>query len=258
MENKGLVLRCFQNEPILEAVCELRFVPRSETSGNLLPGMLQAHFGERFPTYQVTAVASIPLALRQQDANLKHAPTSRLMGQEGAINLGDNVVSLSLAGAATGVNKYPGWAQFKALASSLFTVVLNTGLVERAERVSIKYVNLLKSDATTSISALTNVSISFGEEQIGTQPLHLRTEFSSVGHATVVQIAHPADVTTSSGEKLKGMILEVDAVRTAPISLGVTTLDEYLEAAHTEASKVFFRLLSANMTEQYEPIYEPG
>lgn len=255
-EASGSKLKCFRREPILEVVCELRFVPTTPGAGNLLPGLLQASFGQRFPRYEVLPASNFPLAMRQMDENLKYAPTSRLSGEEGHINVGENVISLSISGAASGVRDYPGWEVVLELAETAFQAVLKTGFVQGCERVSLKYINLLGAGSHSSVSELTNVTLKLDDELVATRPLQLRTEMAGDGHVAIVQIANPADVKLIDGTRRKGLVLEVDAVRIEPMPEADTRLREYLNAAHTEAARVFFKLLSPAAIAMHEPVYE--
>lgn len=244
---------CLKSEPILEALCELRFSQSFPGASALLPGQLASTFATTYPKFESLATAQLPQSVRELDLNLKYAHLCRLSGPAGTINIADNAVSLSVPGAPVGV-AYPGWVAFKARILELFSSVLNSTAVGVPERISIKYINILGAGELRALEELTTARVSLGGQEVTTGPLQLRTEFRLEHHAIVVQISNPAQINVVSGEQLQGLVLEVDTVRVAPVV--VSELESMLEEAHSAAKDVFFKLISPQILGTYEPIYD--
>lgn len=241
----------------MEATCEIRFASTSQKVGPLLPGLLQPKLRELFPAFDQLPAANLPVELRHSEASLKHVHLYRLSGEVGYVNFGDNVVTVSVSGTKSTLGKdYPGWESFRALAVRVFEAALATDGFGSAERISVKYINLLGGPTPLSVSELTKASIKLGDMAIEMQPLNLRTELRNGDMVTIVDIGTPATLTLLDGSTLQGLVLAIDTVHEGPFSDIRQQLPALLDEVHAEEKRVFYSVLSEKSLLEGEPEYD--
>lgn len=247
----GLPMR-LAKDPILEAVCELRFATRDTPASAILPGVMSSHFSSEVPRFEALPISSIPAVVRQADNNLLFSPLHRLVGDRYAISIGDRAISIS-----TSARKYSGWQEFRPFVLSVFEKAIGTGMLGAIERLSIKYVNLLQSiDGANDIGSATNLVVKLGDHSLLDEPLQVRGEIRNGNLVTVVQIVSRATVNIlTEKEPLSGMIIDVDTIWQG-VEIKQSQIAEVLNAAHDEEKRVFFSLLTEGALKSMEPQYD--
>lgn len=239
-----------KREPLLEAVWEIRFSGAKPSVTDLMPGMLFKALPGKYATIVRLPVADIPAPIVQQDPNLQYLPTIRLEHGNQAVQIGGRVVSLSYR------RPYPGWAEFSASIRELAAAIRDTGLVERLERFSLRYIDLFEMDHPVGLTWL-NLELKLGEHEITAKPVQLRTELQEGDLTHVIQIASPAEVTLpGNAKRLKGVVLDIDSSVVFGDSGSWEELDRRLDGVHSACKKVFFSLLKAETVASMEPEYE--
>ena len=137
-----------RKEPLLEAIWEIRFSGAKPLVADLLPGMLFKSFPGKYDTAFRLPGADIPAPVVEHDPNLRYAPKIRLEGANQAVLIGDRVVSLSCR------RPYSGWAKFSDDIRELAEAVQETGLVDRLERFSLKYIDLIELEKPVGLALL--------------------------------------------------------------------------------------------------------
>lgn len=237
-----------KREPLYEAVWEIRF-QASQPVFELLTGSLFSELRKK--GWNLTKVShlpavNIPPALRQGDPNLRYVPVVRLDGSPLSVSLGERVIAMSC------VRPYVGWVVFGAHIKELASVLEGTGLLERPERFSLKYLDIIEGSG--DLNAL-SVSVSVGSTKLRSEPLQVRTELKAGGMLHIVEIAVPAHIALQTGERLQGTALSTDT-----ICLASTSADEFwrgfgnrLEEVHSANKELFFDLLSDETLKYLEP-----
>lgn len=247
--NSGLPKR-LNKDPILEAVCEMRFAGNGGGAPALLPGILTSKFGKVVPKFDALPVSSIPEPIRRSDANLKYAPLVRLSGDEFAISVGENVISVSSA-----PRKYPGWTALQPFALSVFEAAIQADILGSIERISVKYVNLLPSaKGAKEVADLTKLVVKFGDHSLLNEPLQLRAEIRSGNLVTVVQVISSAHVEVSPSENLSGVVLDVDTIWMSG-KIDADQIGKVLDEAHQEEKRIFFSVITDTALNAMEPQY---
>ncbi|MEJ7745643.1 MAG: TIGR04255 family protein [Luteimonas sp.] len=237
-------------DPILEALCEIRFQGAAGKAGTLLPGLLFQRFNNSLPTFERLPAADIPEAIRALDSNLTYAPQYRLAGESGVISIGDRMLSVAVRA------PYPGWNNFSHLMRETIAAALDTGVIGLVERFSVKYVNLLEVPEGSAISDVTRVKIELGDDVVNDlQPVHVRRENKHYPYANVVQLAFPASVTIPGREPVTGLVLDIDVINSGPFPDFSATFPHMFDLAHEEEKTLFFSLLTKEALERYEPEY---
>ena len=240
-----------QKEPLLEAVWEIRFAAeRDVPTGDVLPGVLYQAVHETYPLSLRLAAADIPRLIAQQDESLRYLPTMRLESPDApfAVQIGPRVVTVNCR------RPYAGWAAFSARVRVILNLLKTSGLVARAERFSLRYIDLLELDPQPSLASL-DVSLRLGGYDLSRQPVQVRTEIADGPFTQVLQVATPVDVTDAQGQRLQGTLVDIDTVHL----LGEASwelIDERLDAAHDASKRLFFGLLTQDAVERLGPVYD--
>jgi len=245
--SKQSIPKRLRKDPILEALCEIRFSGNGAL-GSLLPGLLLPKLRELFPNFEKLPASSIPEQIRSTDPNLQYVHLYRLAGPSGMVLIGDRVLSVAVGGS------YPGWGNFRPLAMTVFGAALETGLLGGLDRLSVKYVNVLQTNEPQPISKLAQTVVVLGEAKIQDEPLQLRVEFKANDHVTVVQLANPATIDRPGLPSVKGCVIDIDTIRMLSSNVS-NDLGPLLDAAHDEEKRIFYTLLSEQSLQHCEPEY---
>ncbi len=237
-----------RQEPLLEALLEIRFESDHAPVSELLPGMLFKELRGSYGKLVRLPAANIPHPIAERDEGLRYVPTVRLEGEPFAIQIGERVVSLSCR------RPYVGWDEFSKQILNLAKVLEGTGLITRPERFSLKYIDLIDLRTQPSLSYL-NVNFAVGGHDITERPVQLRTEIEKNGYIQVLQIASPAQAQVATGERFNGTLLDIDTIKCSDKDDFWQTLDVRIHEAHTHSKQLFFDLLSKDTLEKLEPEY---
>jgi uncharacterized protein (TIGR04255 family) len=238
-----------KREPLVEAVWEMRFTSAKESVAELLPGLIFKGLPDKYPKTVRLPAADIPAAIAEGDPNLRYLPKLRLEHDNHAVLIGEHVVSLSCR------RPYSGWAKFSCDVRTLIEVVNSTGLIERIERFSLKYIDLIQLDEPPNLGCL-NVNLALGGQQLKTQPVQLRTEIKRNGLIHIVQIISPATASLPGEQgQLTGVVLDTDTIRALGENESWAELENLLDEAHSEAKELFFGLLTSDTVARLGPEY---
>lgn len=237
-----------KKEPLLEALWEIRFKSAKSSVSELLIGMIYKALSSKYPEIVRLPAADIPTPVKEFDASLRYAPRIRLEGGNYAVQIGERVVSLSCR------RPYPGWEAFSEEIQILADVLRNTALIEHLERFSLKYVDLIELEQPPDLSCL-SVELKLGGLHIDTRPVQLRTEIEDEDLVHIVQIFSPAQVVLPGNQKLSGVLLDIDTIRSLEKDGSWDVLINCLDGAHSTSKRMFFELLTAETIERLEPEY---
>jgi len=239
-----------KKEPLLEATWEIRFKGARSPVADLLPGMLFKLFSGKYPKASKLPVADMPALLVEHDPNLRYVPKIRLEGAEQTVQVGDRVVSLSRR------RPYSGWATFSADIRELAQAVQETGLIDRLERFSLKYIDLIELEKPVGLAHL-NLELKMGGEDLVAQPVQLRTEIKKDDLIHIIQVISPAEVVLPATKgPLKGVLVDIDSIRPMGDGESWDVLYERLDEVHASCKRMFFNILKAETINALEPEYE--
>jgi len=236
-------------EPLIEAVCELRFKSDRDSISDLLPGLLFQKLGERFPNVEKLPASNIPSVILKTDPNLCYVPTIKLTGVEPcSILLGEHVFSFS------STRPYMGWDRFLSTIIELLEILKKTDLIAHPERISLKYIDILEKSEGFTLDAL-NLNLQIGGNRITAAPVHLRTEYETKEFNNIIQIASPAHAELSNSQHFDGIMIDIDTIsRTFPIDFW-TDQKDCLGRAHSLGKSMFFDLLKDETIKLLKPEY---
>jgi uncharacterized protein (TIGR04255 family) len=236
-------------EPLLEVIWEIRFSGAISPVSDLLPGMIFNSFPEKYDRVTRLPVSDIPTPFVENDPNLRYAPKIRFERGNGAIQIGDRVLSISCR------RPYSGWKQFSHDIKRLSKIVQETGLVKCLERFSLKYIDLIELEKAGSLSHL-YIEMKMGAYDLATKPVQLRTEIEEDDLIHIIQIISPIEVGLPDIEgRLKGVLVEIDTIKTMTNGESWNTLFNELDNVHAASKKMFFSILKPETVQRLEPEY---
>lgn len=241
-----------KKEPLLEAIWEIRFTGAKVPVADLLPGMLFQLLSGKYSTAVKLPVANIPAPVVEHDPNLRYLPKIRLEEGNQAIQVGDHVVSLSCR------RPYSGWNRFSADIREIAKAVQKTGVVDRLERFSLKYIDLIELEKPVGLAHL-NLKLRMGEHELAAKPVQLRTEIKENDLIHIIQVISPAEVDMPGTEgRLKGILVDIDSIKLIADGEGESweTLYMRLDDVHASCKNMFFGILRSKTVESLEPEYE--
>ncbi len=237
-----------RNEPLLEAVWEIRFSSDTESVSDLLPGLIYKSIGTEYPKIERLPIANLPSTVVQQDPKLRYVPTIRLQGIPYSIQIGEHVVSLSCR------RPYTGWQEFEQKIMELAKMLRETSLITRPERFSLKYIDIISFGDRPSLRLL-EILIKLDTIELTTDLVQLRTELRENGFLHIVQIVSPAQAAIATGEHFEGVLLDIDTIFKSESADFWSDFQEQLNSAHRINKNMFFRLLKKETIENLGPEY---
>lgn len=239
-----------KKEPLIEAVWEIRFTGTKPSVADLLPGLVFKALSDKYPNVVRLPGADVPGPILESDPRLKYIPKIRLEGGNQAVQIGEHVISLSCR------RPYSGWKTFSEDIRTLIEIVRDTGLIDRLERFSLKYIDLIDLGQPPSLSCL-NLELKMGLYEIDTRPVQLRTEIKEGDLMHIIQIVSPAEASIpGESGKVRGILLDIDSIRPVKENESWPDVDKHLDDIHLSSKKIFFGLLTSETIDKLEPEYE--
>lgn len=240
-----------KKEPLIEAVWEVRFSLVEASAADVLPGMLFQSLGAKYGNIVRLPTADIPARVAEMDPSLRYAPRIRLENGNQAVQIGGRVVALSSR------RPYAGWAKFSASIRELAAAIQETKLVERIERFSLKYIDLIEREPPADLGQLA-VELKLADRRLTTEPVQLHTAIEENDIMHVVQVVSPAEVIVPGfgDQRLKGVLVDIDSVRSLKEGESWGELLSELDRLHDSCKLMFFSLLKRETLDFLEPEYE--
>lgn len=240
-------------EPLLEAVCEMRF-QSSYPASNILPGLLL--HGLRTDgvdiSMQALPASNVPKEMRAVDPALRDAPLIALTWGDRTISIGDSLISVSSA------KRYPGWKVFRADIERVFQIAAASQIIQSISRFSLKYVDVIPGGDTYPAGGL-DINLKLGELRLVRQNTAIRMEVQDPPFLHVVSTLTAADAVREGAAPVRGSLIDVDTLHLAPepdVQPFMARLSERLDDAHLRNKRMFFECLTQDTLDRLEPTYD--
>ena len=241
-------------EPLLEAVFEMRFVSSGQAS-TILPGILFRALGEG-KALQMTRLpaADLPLQFRESDAAMRFAALVRLEWGQFVVLLSDASVGVACR------IPYPGWAAFKPAILKVAGIVAESGIVQKIERYSLKYVDMIPRQSVRDQVRAFDWEVRLGSHRLMAESAIVRVEMVRGGVTHAVQILTAAQAHQGPGTEVRhGAVIDVDSlvgVDTSELVQFLSELPVRIDDLHHANKTVFFECLTQEVLNELEPKYE--
>lgn len=251
MTSKALPSR-LRKEPLIDAVCEIRFSSATSVS-DVLPGLLMAKFPGQFGTVERLPISSLPEQVRDADPNLRYQPLLRLSWGDFYIIVGHRTLGVSCK------FPYPGWTDFKKTVMSVIDGIKETGLFQKIERYSMKYIDIIESKDLREMISWANLALTVGEHRLEAENFLVRVEIPENDSLHIVQITAPVTVELVGNTVKSGLVVDIDSIclhETQDVSGFFESLPDRLDAMHMANKAMFFSCLTDRAIESLEPEYD--
>lgn len=240
-------------EPLLEAVCEMRFVS-SFPASNILPGLLLQGLraeGSQISMQRLPA-SNLPKEMREIDPALRDAPLIGLKWGGRNILIGDSMISVSCG------KNYPGWSAFRADIEKVFRIATGSQIIQSITRFSLKYVDLIPGGNLETAGGL-DISVKLGELSLDRQNTVIRMEVVDPPFLHVVNAMTSADAVQDGSAPVRGSLIDVDTLHLSPQASVQEFMDRLvhnLDDAHARNKRMFFECLTQETLDRLEPSYD--
>jgi uncharacterized protein (TIGR04255 family) len=240
-------------EPLLEAVCEMRF-QSSFPASNILPGLLLHDLrtdGVEI-AMQALPASNVPKEMRAVDPALRDAPLIALKWGDLTISIADGLISVS------STKRYPGWKIFRADIERVFQVAAASQIIQSISRFSVKYVDLIPDGNTYPAGGL-DIDLRLGELRLVRQNTGIRMEVQDPPFLHVVSALTAADAVREGAAAVRGSLIDVDTLHLTPepdVQAFMARLSESLDDAHLRNKRMFFECLTQETLDRLEPTYD--
>lgn len=238
-----------EKTPLVDAMFELRFEPKLESAGDLLPGMLYSFYNGKYSEAESLPLSNVPRELRKKNPTLKYNAHNQLTSKKNILRIGDRAVVLSI------IYPYPGWTAFSKDILELLEKLRKTSLIKSTLRFSLRYINLIEAESNLQL-ALLNSKFEIAGEPVSELGLHVRSEVKTDSFLSILQI-----VTNSTGkiegyDERKGVLIDIDTIQEASGESFWDNANERLDACHKVLKDRFYSLLLPETLESLGPNYE--
>lgn len=241
-----------QQDPIVEALFEIRFSCNGSTPGNLLPGVLYPTIREAFPTSQTLDASWLPAEIRESDPNLRYAAVQRFTGDRATVNIGPRSFAVVCP------RPYIGWEEFKPIILDCLEKLHQTGFIARVERYSLRYVNIFSADPKPKeqfSKILFNGKLGrFDLSEVASQ---ISTDIPHKGILNKVTISSNANAEIrTTRETISGLLLDIDSIQMNPPKDFWENPGDYIEIVHDAETDIFFGTATKETLTAYGYTYE--
>jgi len=245
-----------KNEPLVDAVFEMRFASRVPAS-SVIPGILFTRLDTHPQQIERLPAADIPSEMRAREPSLRFQPVMRLHWDNNFVILvGDTSLGIGCK------MPYPGWKNFKPHILKLASVVLNESqLIEQIDRYSMKYIGVVDGKDLSEQIGRINIDLKLGDLYVlESEPFSVHVEIPRDSLRHIVTLAATATVSAMDGTKREGLLIDIDSIAehtTTDVAKFVSELSDRSEEIHTLNKEIFFELLTPETLAYLGPSYEP-
>lgn len=228
--------------PILESVIEVRF--SSNEISEAIFGLFQREIKETLPNYERLGILDLPEVIRKQEPNLKYKPHFKFTSDEYDVNLGPNVITVIKK------NPYNGWEDYSQFAIDIFSKLKSINIVDKVERLGIRYINFFESDIYKNV----DIELTLSKKNWFSNNTYIKNEFAKDGHTIILQLSNSSNIKNSKLTRA-GSLLDIDVINHDLNNDFLDNPRRFLDTAHLIEKEVFFRMLKDDFIETLNPEY---
>lgn len=222
--------------PILDALFEVRF--SSNINSNAVFGQIYGALQKDFPKVESLPILQLPDSLRNTDPNFQYKPHYRISNENFVVQIGPDVIAIS------SFPNYAGWEAFSKKIFSILEQIENIKIINKVERVGIRYINFFENDIFQNIT----LKVCIGNETVTNKNTVVRTEIEEGEFSSTLQIANNA-----INNDVVGSIIDIDTFRTINLSNFFIDKEEIINNGHSTEKNIFYSLLQPNFLSTLNP-----
>lgn len=229
--------------PITEAIVEIRFAPnidRSAVFGILYNNLRNSYHSSP----QKLPILELPDHIRANDPSLMYSPYYRLQKDNLLCHIGPDVFG------TIAEESYPGWEVFSKEILSNIDYLRKSDVVERIERVGIRYINFFSSNVLDDIELV----ISITDEVLSSVDTTIVTSIEKSNYISRVEISGNR-TRNVEGRSDVGTLIDIDTVYNGDVTNFFEDAEEIIKEGHLVEKEIFFNLLKNDFIESLNPTY---
>ena len=236
-----------QNDPILEAVFELRFKGAVSSVADIHQAALFTPLKGQFPKVVRTPFSAMPVpeAMLEASPAFRYQPRLELQGERLSIFIGDHSFIVSCR------KPYVGWTEFRPLILEVLKHVKEAAVTGDIERFSLKYINLLPGGLPSTQFKKVQYSATLGNLRLTELITSTRTEFEKGGFTNIVELV--ANATTKS-PPATGLLIAIDTICSDANDFWVN-YPTNIDKLHDVEKSIFFEILTTETIEQMGAVW---
>jgi uncharacterized protein (TIGR04255 family) len=217
------------------------------------PGLLLASYAKDVSEIQQLPAAMIPEPVRAMQPEMAYAALVRLKFKDVLVMIGERSITVSNPA------PYLGWNGFKPLICEVFDVLLKSKLINRIDRYSLKYTNVLKAnEAPDSLNALA-WSLSVGGLELDKKATNLRTQTLIDEVISIITINGGVAVQAVGQALVQGSLIDIDTIcqsKSQDTDSFASSMSGELDRIRRINKEIFFECLTKEAIDELGPIYE--
>lgn len=227
-------------DPIMEAVIEVRFVPKVDPDAVFHFAKKSKFISDYFEKEEELPIYQLPPSIRNTEPGLKYSPYFRLKGKQSysdyLCQIGPRVFSIVTAG------DYKGSADFLQKATDLFASLQTYVEVDKVERLGIRYIDFIEGNVFRQIK----LNLTLPGIDLNLENSSVRVELPKSGRfGLTLQLASNAKVNSKKdGKEKTGSVLDIDAYTSDINGEWVSGLESVLKEGHHAQKSFFFALMN--------------
>ncbi len=228
------------NDPLLEALFEVRFEPIDDDASNMFTGLIYSHIRDEFPKVETQNITHLPAEIRKQDPNIRYSAEQRFKSDAGyLVSAGARVLTISV------VRPYQHWEQFKPQILSKIELLNGLDYVGRVERLGMRYINFIVHQGAESEQF---AQIKFSGELAGFDltgyQTQFKTEIPEKEYLRLITIGCNATNAHPDFQEKHGLLLDIDTIRHDVPENFLSSPESILEEMHDIVGETFFSSLT--------------
>ena len=231
--------------PIHEAIVELRFEPSPKMPIDAIFGIAYEKLRSLYPDVTNLPILQIPENVRNVDPNLRYQPYHKLSKGVFSLSVGPRVLLFSC------IAPYAGWDSFFTnIKEALVPLEGIDGLINRYERLGVRFVNFFESSLSENIA----LKIESPKIDLAGGQFHSTFIVPDGDFVNTVQVANKATVNVA-GKQKSVSVLDIDTFyadgkgNIKEDTLGI------INQGHQCEKKIFFSLLNEEALNKFNPEY---
>lgn len=201
-------------DPIIEAVFDIRFNCNNPAIASMLLGVFRSgDFHGRFRQVERLPVSDMPLAMRDNDPQLRFQPELRLHGEQEVLMLGPHNFGYAIQ------RPYIGWSQFNSRITELLSSIKTLDEDIQVERVAFRYINLIPStnDQVNEFDVI-RFNGALGPFDLSKENSYIKIEVPDGELKHIIQVKNKASIVDSRNqEELTGLVLDIDSSKSVDL-----------------------------------------
>lgn len=252
-EGHDPVRRQYRNAPLVEAICDFRFLPGAPWDGSE-PGRLYERLLDKFPKRQ--PVLEIEQSFTEQPEGISHrvAPVERLRltseNGSGLVQVGINNLSIHH------LPVYPGWPHFRPMIDNALEKYREVANPKGFQRIGLRYINRIRLpggriEPDDYFDFYPHVGPNLPEDY-GLFVMGLHFLFDEHRDALRLQFSD----TESDQPSTSDFILDLDYYLNQPEAVGFDAVAGWLEVAHNRVEEAFEGCIKPPLRELFDEVQE--